>query len=162
MNSRTPTRRRRQPQLRAVPSADELLNSPVTVPTHDHSASAADFSESVRLVLAVARRLDLDTPVFRSPPRTADLDRTIQRRGNSTVIAIRREGRPLAAVQADIVEGVVVANYLDPEGANEFRRLSWSAMDSQSALGSISGDSSGRSSEGVIPVVTEPQQRHAA
>ncbi|MGB6059416.1 MAG: hypothetical protein WBF71_14255 [Microthrixaceae bacterium] len=141
---------------------DQLSNSPVTVSTHDHSASAADFSESVRLVLAVARRLDLDTPVFRSPPRTAGLDRTIQRRGDSTVIAIRREARPLAAVQADIVEGVVVANYLDPEAANEFRRLSWSAMDSQSALGSISGDSSGRSTGGVAPAATEAQERHAA
>lgn len=167
MNSRTPTPCRPQPptRLRAVPSPEPLVpTSPVGLAVVDGSTSAADFSECVRIVLAVARHLQLDTPVFRSPPRIAGVDRSIQRRDKSTVVAIRRDDRPSAAVQADIIEGVVVANYLDPEEANEFRRLSWSAITS----GLTPGMSPQRDTEpqlghlDMLAAIAAPGEQHAA
>lgn len=185
MKSRTPTQRRSQPQeqtrLRAVPAPAQLSggDGPQLVAV-EPATSAAEFSESVRIVLSVARRAELETPVFRSPPRAPEVDRTIQRRGTATVIAIRRGTRPLAAIRADIIEGVVVANYLDPEQANEFRRLSWSALEAGVAVSRVSRDGGSAGSGGISDVVSsisdapvgdpvrderleaEPPNRHAA
>ncbi len=164
MNPSTPTPRARRPRLSAVPASAHPAGGALP----DSSITAAEFSESVRIVLSVARDLDLDTPVFRSPPKVASVDRTIQRRGRSTVIAIRRGARPLAAIQADIIEGVVVANYLDPEIANEFRRASWSALDSGTAVEPKSrpvAESGGQAQEGgsgVPPTPLDQLAQHAA
>lgn len=59
-------------------------------------------------------------------------------RNGSVVIAIRREGRPFAAIQGDVIEGVVVANRLVGVTADQFRRAAWSALDSQGSEGSPS------------------------
>jgi hypothetical protein len=60
------------------------------------------------------------------------LDRSVQRRANGSVmIAIRRGDRPFAAVQGDVIEGVVVANSLVGEQAEQFRRAAWSALEFQ-------------------------------
>jgi hypothetical protein len=92
--------------------------------------SATEFSESVRTVVAVARRRGLRPPAFRSPPRLDGVDRSIQRRRNGVVtVAVRREDRPLAAIRSDVVEGVVAANRLSGEAADRFRRAAWSALD---------------------------------
>lgn len=45
------------------------------------------------------------------------------------MIAIRRGDRPFAAVQGDVIEGVVVANSLVGEQAEQFRRAAWSALE---------------------------------
>jgi len=87
------------------------------------------FAETVRAVVTAARRRGLRPPVFRSPPRLEWVDRTIRRQPDgAVVIAIRTVGRPFAAVQADVVEGVVVANELDTSDADTFRRAAWSAI----------------------------------
>ncbi len=112
------------PHLRAV---DPLDDDPDPVPMP--RASAVQFSEAVRLVLAVARRAGLRPPVFRSPPRLDGVDRSIRRRPNgSVIVAVRRVGRPLAAVQADVVEGVVAANELVGEPADQFRHAAWARL----------------------------------
>lgn len=95
--------------------------------------SATDFSECVRTVVTVARRRGLRPPAFRSPPRLAGVDRSIQRRRNGTVtVAVRRGERPFAAIQADVIEGVVAANRLAGEPADRFRRAAWSALEGAS------------------------------
>ena len=87
------------------------------------------FAETVRAVVTAARRRGLRPPVFRSPPRLEGVDRTIRRQPDgAVVIAVRTVGRPFAAVQADVVEGVVVANELGNADADTFRRAAWSAI----------------------------------
>jgi hypothetical protein len=87
------------------------------------------FSESVRRVVGLARRGGLRPPVFRSPPSLAGVDRTIRRRASgSVVVAVRRDGRPLAAIQADVIEGVVAANDLSGHRADRFRHAAWAAL----------------------------------
>lgn len=103
--------------------ADRHLN-----PVPDQPPAIA-FAEVVRTVTAVARRRDLDVPVFRSPPKLADVDRTLRRRPDGqAVVAIRLTSRPFAAVQADVIAGVVAVNGLDGRDAGRFRRAAWSAL----------------------------------
>jgi hypothetical protein len=67
--------------------------------------------------------------VFRSPPRRPGVDRTIRRRRSAApLVSVRLCDRPLAAVRADVIEGVVVANRLDGERADRFRRAAWTAL----------------------------------
>jgi hypothetical protein len=94
------------------------------------SASAVQFSESVRKVVGVARRHGLRPPVFRSPPRLDGVDRSIRRRADGqVVVAVRRTGRPLAAVRADVIDGVVAANSLRGGDADRFRNAAWAALE---------------------------------
>lgn len=94
---------------------------------------AAAFAECVRTVTTVARRRRLDTPAFRSPPRLAGLDRTLRRRPDGTaVVSVRLADRPFAAVQGDVIEGIVAANGLDGVPADRFRRAAWVALDGRS------------------------------
>ncbi|MFM7063637.1 MAG: hypothetical protein ACKO04_09130, partial [Actinomycetes bacterium] len=86
-------------------------------------------AETVRAVVTAARRRGLRPPVFRSPPRLDGVDRTIRRRPDgAVVIAVRTVGRPFASVQADVVEGVVVANGLGTSEADAFRRAAWTTI----------------------------------
>lgn len=110
-----------RPQLSVVRPAD---------PAPESRATALSFSETVRTIVGLARRGRLLTPVFRSPPILVGADRTIRWRGERPpVVAIAREGRPLAAVQSDVIEAVVVANSLDTKRADRFRRAAWSALE---------------------------------
>lgn len=91
---------------------------------------AIRFAEVVRAVTAVARRRGLKVPVFRSPPRLADVDRTLRRRPDGeAVVAIRLTDRPFAAVQSDVIAGVVAVNGLEGGEAGRFRRAAWAALD---------------------------------
>lgn len=49
------------------------------------------------------------------------------------MVAIRREDRPFAAIQGDVIEGVVAANQLRGEPADHFRRLAWTALEGTTA-----------------------------
>lgn len=83
--------------------------------------TALGFATTVRLLAAEARRLGLDVPGFRSPPRLPGADRSLRRRaGGSAAVAVRLRGRTAGAVVADMVEGVLVANGL-VEGAEAER-----------------------------------------
>lgn len=92
------------------------------------AATAEDFLTSARILSELAAAGSLDVPVFRSPPRSPELDRSISRRRRGAVVSVRRRGRPVEAVRADLIEGVVVANHLDPIEASMFRRGAWSAL----------------------------------
>ncbi len=81
----------------------------------------------------VARQRGLQVPVFRSPPKLADVDRTLRRRPDGqAVVAIRLTDRPFAAVQSDVIAGVVAANGLDGQEAGRFRRAAWIALEGRS------------------------------
>ncbi len=76
-------------------------------------AASVRFATAVQALAAEARRQGLVMPGFRSPPRPPGVQRTIRRRPDGqAVVAVRLRGRPFAAVAADMVEGVVVANRL--------------------------------------------------
>ena len=134
-----------RPRLRAVPdtphgrtdAARRATGSPhgdATPATATHGTvvqtTAVQFSETVRQVITLARRHGLRPPVYRSPPRLAGVDRSIRRRPNGTVVvAVRRAGRPLAAIQSDVIDGVVAANELRAAQADRFRRAAWAQLE---------------------------------
>jgi hypothetical protein len=87
------------------------------------------FAEAVRALGMEARRNGLRMPGFRSPPRLRGVDRSLRRRsdGGATIAVVVR-GRPWAAVVADMVEGVLVANGLSGAAADRTRAKLWEAV----------------------------------
>jgi hypothetical protein len=84
--------------------------------------SALEFAVLARRLADEARRLGLVPPAFRSPPGAGGPRRAVRRhRGRAATVVVRREGRPSAAVAADMVEGVLVANELDGARADACR-----------------------------------------
>lgn len=101
---------------------------PSVRPSEPASAvSAVDFAGAARTLTRVARRNGLVGPSFRCPPRLVGVDRTIRRRPDGAIVSVRLRGRPWAAVLADMIEGVVVANRLQPPAADRVRAELWSA-----------------------------------
>jgi hypothetical protein len=88
-------------------------------------ATTIEFARAARAIGGVTRALGLVVPGFRSPPRTSGLDRALRRRGRVVTVSVRVKGRPLAAVHADMIEGVVVGNRLDGAAADRVRRELW-------------------------------------
>ncbi len=91
--------------------------------------TAVRFARVVRSLAEAARAEGLRAPAFRSPPRRSGAVRTLRRWGDggSTVAVATRE-RPWAAVLADLVEGVVVANGLAGPDADRARAALWAAV----------------------------------
>jgi hypothetical protein len=85
-----------------------------------------DFAGAARALTRSARRMGLVGPSFRCPPRLVGVDRTIRRRPDGAIIAVRLRGRPWAAVLADMIEGVIVTNALQPPAADRVRADLWS------------------------------------
>ncbi|MGB0113236.1 MAG: hypothetical protein WBP59_08460 [Ilumatobacteraceae bacterium] len=92
-------------------------------------ATTVDFASAARSLTREARRRGLVPPSFRCPPRLVGVDRSIRRRADSAVVSIRLKGRPRAAVIADMIEGVIVANQLRPPDADRVRSDLWVAME---------------------------------
>ncbi|MEO1055869.1 MAG: hypothetical protein AAFY28_03050 [Actinomycetota bacterium] len=102
------------------------MPSPATSP----GASTADFAAAARRLALIARRHRLEAPSYRSPPRLVGVDRTIRRRAEGgAVVAVRVHGRPVAAVLADMIEGVIVANALVPPQSDRARTELWRAIE---------------------------------
>jgi hypothetical protein len=86
------------------------------------AAASIRFAAAARRLAAACRARDLVVPAFRSPPRLPGKVRTIRRRPDGTaVVAVAVRGRPFAAVAADMVEGVLVANRLAGPAAEAAR-----------------------------------------
>lgn len=97
------------------------------------------FSESVRVLAEAGRRSGLTIPVFRTPPQRPDVDRAMRRRPDgSCVVAVRVAGRPFAAVQADLIDALLVVNDLDAS-SGAVRRELWNAL---ARAGQVEGPSS--------------------
>lgn len=86
------------------------------------------FAAAARTLADASRRLGLDPPSFRSPPRLGAVDRSLRRHQRGAVVAVRLRGRPWAAVLADMVEGVVAANELPATDADRVRASLWQAV----------------------------------
>ena len=99
--------------------------------------TSLDFGAAARSLTRAARLRGLVVPVFASPPPRADLDRSIRRRNGSPVVSIRLRGRPRGAVLSDMIEGVVVANYLEGARADLVRSALWLAIDGDPDAGEI-------------------------
>ena len=84
-------------------------------------ATTIRFAATARALAREARSRRLVVPGFRSPPRVAGADRTLRRRGASAAVAVRVRGRRWPEVQADMIEGVVVANGLSGDEAEQLR-----------------------------------------
>jgi hypothetical protein len=92
--------------------------------------SSLRFAGAVQALVAATRGLGLAVPGFRSPPRLVGVQRSIKRfpAGGATVAVVVR-GRPWAAVQADLVEGVIAANALASPAADRARADLWQALE---------------------------------
>jgi hypothetical protein len=93
------------------------------------SATTVEFAAAARTITREARRRGLVGPSYRCPPRLVGIDRSIRRRPDGAVVSIRLKGRPVGAVIADMIEGVVVANALRPPAADRLRTELWVALD---------------------------------
>ncbi len=66
---------------------------------------------------------------FRCPPGVVGVHRTLrQHPDGAAVVAVQVRNRPWAAVVADMIEGVVVANRLAPPDADRIRTEMWEAI----------------------------------
>jgi hypothetical protein len=97
------------------------------------AASTVQFAAAARALAAAARRFGLAAPTFRTPPRLVGLDRTVRRHHRGGVVSVRVRGRPWVAVLADMVDGVIAVNGLDPRRANRIRADLWDAVAAHSA-----------------------------
>ncbi len=89
--------------------------------------TALDFAAAARAIGRATRRRRMIAPSFRSPPRLADVDRSLRRHPNGAVVSVRTAGRPWPAVVSDMIEGVVVTNALLPPLADQVRTELWHA-----------------------------------
>lgn len=97
------------------------------MPSRHSPASTVDFAAAARTLTREARRRGLIGPSFRCPPRLVGVDRSIRRRPDGAIVSVRLRGRPLVAVLADMIEGVVAANRLGPPAADRLRADLWQA-----------------------------------
>src|SRR3954452_24649738 len=93
------------------------------------SSSTLRFAQTVQTLAATARSLGLVVPSFRSPPRLVGVQRSIRRWPKGAVVAVVVRDRPWPAVQADLIEGVVAANRLEPPASDRARTELWLALE---------------------------------
>ena len=82
---------------------------------------ALRFADAARRLGAAAHAAGLTVPAFRCPPRVAGAARTIRRYPGGTVVSVRLRGRSFEAALDDMVEGVLVANRVEPADAVRIR-----------------------------------------
>ncbi len=99
--------------------------------------------------------MGLKVPSFQSPPRSDQLDRSLQRsRNGDCVVAVRVRGRPFAVVVADVIEGIVVCNRLDASAAGVVRDGLWREVE-----GSHDASAPAVGTVGPCTVASESRQR---
>ena len=104
-------------------------------PTTFTNTTSLEFAAVARLLGASARSRGLVPPGFRSPPRVAGAERTLQRSGTGwATVSVRLDGRPFGAVVADMAEGVIVANRLEGAEATRVRTALWEAVSREPGL----------------------------
>lgn len=86
------------------------------------------FAGAARELTRAARLCGATAPAFTSPPRVDGVNRTLRRSPKGSTVAVQLRGRPWAAVLADMVDGVVVANQLSGVKADQVRSALWSAL----------------------------------
>lgn len=94
-------------------------------------ATTVEFSQAARLLAREARRRRLVAPSFRCPPRVVGAQRTLRRHAGGVAVAVQVRDRPWLAVLSDMIEGVVVANQLQPPAADRLRTELWEVVSEQ-------------------------------
>ena len=92
------------------------------------SGTTVEFAQAARVLAREARSKGLKVPGFRSPPKIVGAQRTLRRHSGGVVVAVQVRGRPWFAVAADMIEGVVAANALQPPDADRLRTDLWTAL----------------------------------
>ena len=108
------------------------------MPATAMTASTVEFASAARNLTREARRRGLVGPTFRCPPRLVGVDRTIRRHDDGAIVSVRLRGRPWAAVLADMIEGVVVANELAPPLSDRLRTELWQVCSSSTQTSATS------------------------
>lgn len=114
-------------------------------------SSSLRFARAVQAVTTTARGLGLVVPGFRSPPRLIGVHRSIKRWPGGATVAVVVRDRPWAAVQSDLVEGVIAANSLTSPAADRARAALWLALEAEETA-----------SSGAPPEVAPPARVEAA
>jgi hypothetical protein len=120
--------------LSAGVSMNKAYESRVTPEVHDVCVTEAaqfphsSFVDAAQLLGAVSGRYGLVSPGFRSPPRVVGVQRTIRRRPGGGVVAVVIKGRPLAAVLADMIDGVIALNNMAHPESDTVRAALWNQV----------------------------------
>ncbi len=71
------------------------------------------FAGVAKRLSETARRIGLDVPGFRSPPRAPGVRRSIRREADgSATVSVALRGRPAMAVVGDMIDGMITAGQL--------------------------------------------------
>ena len=62
------------------------------------------------------------------------MQRSLRRRGGSATVSVRLRHRPWAAVLADMIDGVIVANRLSGAAADTVRTALWQAVEGAAVI----------------------------
>ena len=100
------------------------------------SLTAVEFAALARAIASTVHQSGLAAPGFRCPTRIIGVDRTIRRLASQDVagtvagiVAVNVKDRPLAAVVADMIEGVVILNQLSAVEAARVRAALWLSLE---------------------------------
>ncbi len=100
------------------------------------SLTAVEFATLARAIASTVHQSGLAAPGFRCPTRIIGVDRTIRRLAGQDVagtvagiVAVNVKDRPLAAVVADMIEGVVILNQLSAVEAARVRAALWLSLE---------------------------------
>lgn len=92
------------------------------------SSTTVQFAQAARTLTGAARARGLIGPSYRCPPRLRGVDRSLRRRSDGAVVAVRLRDRPWSAVLADMIEGVIVVNELPTSEATRLRTELWELL----------------------------------
>ena len=100
------------------------------------SLTAVEFAALARAIASTVHQSGLAAPGFRCPTRIIGVDRTIRRLAGQDVagtvagiVAVNVKDRPLTAVVADMIEGVVILNQLSAVEAARVRAALWLSLE---------------------------------
>jgi len=99
--------------------------------THLTSLNSVEFAALARAIASTTRQMALAVPGFRCPTRIVGVDRTMRRFAGDEVagvVAVNIKDRPLAAVVADMIEGVITLNRLSAVESVHVRAALWLAL----------------------------------
>jgi hypothetical protein len=97
-------------------------------PTTIGPTTSVDFATAGRILAQRASTLGFTALSFRSPPRLQGVRRSVVYNGDESVtVAVVVRDRPMGAVLADMIDGIVVASGADGTEASRLHDSLWQA-----------------------------------